>query len=428
MTRALSLLIIFSLIYFFKGITALQPMDSIMEATVVLGFLILAGYNVGELCKLIKLPKITGYMLTGLIFSQNFLNIITPRIIDQLRLVDHFALALIAFAAGRELKLSLIKERAKSIISITLFTVLFCFLSVFLFVYFSSSYFPFLVGLSQRKILVAAILYGVLALSKSPVTTIAIIEETDSRGPFTETILGAVILKDVIVLVVFAFALSLTQGLLLEKNVIQAGFIVPVLWKLFGSLAVGLLIGFIFSFYFRFVRKEPVFFLMVAAFFCTVVAHQLHLEVLLLAMASGFFIENFSTEGECFLSTLKKGAALIYIIFFTIAGASIDISALRQAWFITLLLIAVRLISTAAGVYIGSRLVEDFKIMRTHGWLGFINQAGVALVIAKVIAGTFPEYGNEIMATALGLIFVTDYLGPPLFKLALIKSGEARNV
>lgn len=414
--------------YFFKGITAIQPLNPIMEATVVLGFLILAGYNMGELARIIKLPKITGYMLTGLIFSRNFLNLITPQTIQQLQLVDHLALSLIAFAAGRELKLSLIRERAKSIISITICTVLFCFFSDFLFVYLGSSHFPFLAGLPQKKILVAAILYGVLAMTKSPVTTIAIIEETDSKGPFTETILGAVLLKDVVVLVVFAFALSFTQGLLLGQNLIQAGFILPVIWKLFGSLAVGLCTGFIFSLYFRFVRREPVFFLMVAAFLCALVAQQLHLEVLLLAMASGFFIENFSSEGEYFLSTLKKGAAFIYIIFFTIAGASIDISAIRQVWLITLLLIAVRLVSTACGVYLGSRLVEDFQTIRRYGWLGFINQAGLALVIAKVIAGTFPEYGNEIMATALGLIFVTDYLGPPLFKFSLIKSGEAKNV
>lgn len=431
MTRILSLILIFILMkllqYFNLGIFE----NIAMEATVALGFVILVAYNVGVVFRRIGLPKLTGYMVTGVIFGPYVIGFLSKEVVMQLKLIDNIALSLIAFSAGRELKLRMLKERAKSIFSITFFAMTMDFLAVSLFVFFASSLalrlglFPFLKDMSIQTRMVVALLFGCLSLAKSPVTTIAVIEESNARGHFTETVLGVIILKDILLLIFFAIVLSLAKRIVFSQEAFNLVYFAKISWKLLGSLVVGSAVGVLLSLYIRFIKQELVFFVISAAFLATLIANQLKLDPLLLSMSAGFFIENFSKEGDAFLSAIKKGSTLVYIIFFAMAGAGLNLDTLKDVWFIAVILLIVRGSSTWFGISTGSRMVENFAPMRRYGWTGFINQAGVTLAIATIIENTFPQFGPSIKAIALAMIAITDYIGPPLFRWALIKSGEA---
>ena len=59
----------------------------------------------------------------------------------------------------------------------------------------------------------AAILLGVIMVARSPSAAIAMIDELKAKGRFTQLILGVTVLMDVVVITLFAAALSLSKSL-----------------------------------------------------------------------------------------------------------------------------------------------------------------------------------------------------------------------
>jgi len=387
------------------------------ETTLALGFIILAAYVAGEVLGALRLPKITGYMLTGVAAGPQVLGMIGAEAVSELKLIDGLALSLIAFSAGREMKLELLRRYRRGILSLAFWVTAFEGLGVGCAVWLLSGWWtPLRVSAGLR--LPLALVFGLLAIAKSPITTIAIIEETGMRNRFSRTILGVVLLKDVFLIVLF----SLVSGVLEQFGASEGGAVALLGWKLTGSLVCGLALGGLISLYLRWVRLEPGLFIVLVGFLAAEAAHHLGLEPLLLCMSAGLFIENFSPEGESFLEGLQAGSPLIYTIFFAIAGAHLDLVALGRLWPVVLLLLGLRAGLSFLGVYLGSRLVEDGPFMRRYGWLGLINQAGVTLALALLIEERMPEIGRIATPVALGMIAASDFFAPPAFKWALLKS------
>jgi len=395
-------------------------------AAIALGGLIILAWVMGDLFQRLSLPRITGYMITGLITGPHILRLMNVETVSSLKFIDNLALSLIALHAGHEVKLGLLRRRFKSIVCITFFILLFSLCGVFVFIYFGGSYiFPFLKEAPRKTILVVALLFGLIEVAKSPVTTIAILDETGARGPLAETTLGIVILKDVILIILFGIMMTVC-GRILYPQKAQGGLLGETLWHLFGSLGMGVLIGIIVGFLLK-ITQERMYILVAALALClTLLSLVLHLEVLMVSMTAGFMIQNFTAQGKRFLSGIEAISPITYIIFFPVASASLDISLLRDAWAAAVMILILRKIMVFTGINVGSRLTEDFPAMRKYGWMGFINQSGVTLALALIIGKKFPEFGSHFKAVALGMIVITDFYGPALFKFALFKSGEAR--
>jgi hypothetical protein len=241
--------------------------------------------------------------------------------------------------------------------------------------------------------------------------------------------MGIVVLKDVLLLIGFVVILSAAKLLLIPQESFSTGniFLAKTAWKLLGSIFVGALIGLIIDLYIQHIKIQLTLFVPIVAFFITVVSQQLHLDPLLLSISAGFFIENFSPRGDEFLSAISNSRTLIYIVFFSINGATLDLGILKSVWFISVIILMVRLVSTWSGVYLGNRLSDNDPHMKRYGWMAFINQSRVTLAFAIIIENSFPEFGVYIRPIAIAMIAITDFIGPPLFKYSLIKSGEAKS-
>jgi Kef-type K+ transport system membrane component KefB len=424
MNRILPLGILLGFMYLLGNLPLAARMPPGAATTLALGFIVLAAYIAGEILNTLKFPKITGYMLTGVFFGPQVLGIISNEAVGDLKLIDSIALSLIAFSAGREMKLELLRRFRRSIFSITTWVTMFEACGVGLTVWFLSGWWaPLQVPAGLR--LPLALVFGLLAIAKSPITTIAIIEETDVRNRFSQTILGVVVLKDVLLVVVFSLISGLLQQLSAPGSLNGLEIVLLLGWELIGSLFCGMLLGVLITLYLRWVRLELGIFIVLVAFLATETAHQLGLDPLLLCMMAGMFIENVSPEGDSFLESLKLGSPLIYAVFFAIAGAHLDLLALKQLWLVVMLLLGVRAGLSQLGVFIGSRLVEDEPLIRRFGWLGLINQAGVTLALALLVAERMPEIGRIATPVALGMIAASDFFAPPLFKWALLKSCQS---
>ncbi len=426
MKRIIPLLILMSFMFLISVVGTVSVIPAGVQATFSLGFVILSAYMVGELTYLCGLPKLTGYILIGVISGPQVLKFIPLSAVRDLKLIDSIALSLIAFSAGREMKLELLNTYRRRIISITTAVIICQICGVGLLVWYLSGWWGPLKVASELR-LPLALVFGLLAMAKSPLTTIAIIEETEVRNKFSYTILGIVVLKDIILIILFALLMGLLQYLTNPGALNNSELALALAWKLLGSLVIGIVLGWLISLYLRFINLEQGLFIVLVAFLASEFSHRAGLEPLLLCISAGMFIENFSPQGKSFLESLQKSSPMIYTVFFALAGAHLNLLVLSRLWPVALVLLIARASLSHLGINLGSRLVEDDPFFRKMGWQCMLNQAGVALALAMIIETKMPSVGRIATPVILGMITISDFIGPPLFKRTLLLSASQQD-
>ncbi|MCJ7628606.1 MAG: cation:proton antiporter, partial [Longimicrobiales bacterium] len=315
------------------------------SATLFLGFLLLSSFLAGRAAKAIALPQITGYLVIGIVVGPHVLGILTRDIVEEFRFVNGVALALIALSAGGELRAKSLRERIRGIGLITTFQIVFVFSLVAAAVFLASGAIGLLQGESRGVILAVALLLGLVAVAKSPATTIAIITEEKARGVLTDTVLGVTVLKDVIILVLIAVLIPLSATIV-DPTI---GFSLDAVWRILmgilGSLAAGLGMGWLVTLYLKRIPAYRILFVLGVAFMAAYLGERFHLEYILIAMAAGFYVQNFSRQGRRLLHALEANSLPVYALFFAVAGADLDVTVLRTAWMIATAIIVTRILA-----------------------------------------------------------------------------------
>ncbi len=407
------------------------------RSTMTFGFLLLSAYLIGDVLSRLKLPKITGYILAGLLFGPYLLDLVSAGVIRDLKLIDDLALTFIALAAGGELRLAELRERRASIILTVLFLTVIVFSGVGAFVLAARPLLPFLDGKPAAHLLAVALLVGTFAVARSPSSAIAIISECRARGPFTEMVLGVTVVMDVLVIIVFAAMVSVSQVLVTPGVQMDFRFMTVMALELVGSVLSGLILGWVISLYMRYVRAELLVFILALAFMVTLFSRQfallldhlysipLHLEPMLICVTAGFWVRNFSRDGGLFMESIERSSLPIYVIFFSLTGAALNVGALSETWIIALLLVGVRSLLIWLGAYLGGSLSGDPTLLSRTSGLGFITQAGVSLGLAGIVVRSFPEWGAALSTLIVAIVALNQIIGPITFKYALGRVGEA---
>lgn len=423
MARFLTLIVFIGVIYAVGHLGG--PGTPYGTSTLFLGALLLASYLAGRAARVISLPQITGYLVIGILLGPYVLGILPGEVVVEFRFVNGVALALIAMSAGGELRMSSLQERIRSIGTITALQILFMFFFVALAVFLARGYIDFLEGEPPRVALAVALLFGLVAVAKSPATTIAVITEEKARGVLTDTVLGITVVKDVVILILIALFIPLASTIVDPSGGFDYKVVRDILLDISGSLALGVALGWMATLYLSRVREYRILFVLGVAFLTVFLGEWLHLESILIAMAAGFFVQNFSRQGRRLLHALEANALPIYALFFAIAGADLDISVLKTAWFIATAIILTRVGALWLSTYLGAALVNDPPVLRKHAWMGFLAQAGVTLGIANIVRERFPQWGPEMATIIIAMIAVNQLVGPPAFRWALIRAGES---
>jgi Kef-type K+ transport system membrane component KefB len=149
------------------------------------------------------------------------------------------------------------------------------------------------------------------------------------------------------------------------------------------------------------------------------------MESILIAMSAGFYVQNFSRQGRRLLHALEANSLPIYALFFAVAGADLNITALKTAWVIATAMILARGLALWLSTYLGARMAGDPPVLRQHAWMGFLAQAGVTLGIANIVRERFPVWGVQVAAIIIAMIAVNQLVGPPAFRWALLRAGES---
>lgn len=391
-----------------------------------------------KLFKKVKLPLITGFIVTGVIAGPYVLNLIPEEAIDKLLFINSISLAYIAFAAGSELYLKDLRSRLKSIAWNTFGQFIVTFVLSTIIIYLLSSSISFMADLTQNNKMAISLLMATIFVARSPSSAIAIIHELRAKGPFTQTVMGVTIVKDVLVIILFAICVSISKTLISDQSfdLIILAILILELAVSFGlGFLLGKFIAFILSFSISSQIKAAIILLVGYGIF--VITHiiqelsvrhlgeELFFEPLLICIIGSFMVTNFSKFRPEFQFILTKIGPFIYITFFTLTGIMISIDTLTKVWLIALVLFFVRLIAMIIGAYIGSTLAKDSSLYRKVGWMPYVTQAGVGLGLAIEVSSEFPVWGAEFATIVIAVIVLNQFVGPPLFEWALNKVGES---
>lgn len=398
----------------------------------------LASRQIGKLFPRIRLPLISGYLLAGLLAGPFVLGLMPEASIPALRFLDEISLAFIAFAAGSELYLKDLRSRLRSIgwtaAGLTIVTFHLSGLAVLLL----SDFIPFLRPMPLSHRVGVAALAGAILVARSPSSAIAVVDELRAKGPFTKTMLGVTILMDGIVIVLFAINSSLADALITGLGV-NLLFFVLLATEVASSIAAGVVVGKLLDVILGSHVREPVkaglMLLTGYAVFATAselriyshehFAFEVFLEPLLICMIAGFFVINRSRYRNEFLRILHDVSPFIYVIFFTLTGASLALDTLARAWRLTLVLFGTRLAAIFVGSFSGGVLAGEPMRRNRIAWMGYITQAGVGIGLAKEVAVEFPEWGAAFATTVIAVIIINQIVGPPLLKSAIKRVGES---
>ena len=410
----------------------------LLKSLISFGLIGGAALTNGKLARDLKLPMISGFLITGILAGPSVLGFISSSEVQMLQPVDHVALGMIAINAGSELYLKALNGRWGSILAVMLGLV-FVTLGVGAGVTFLlRDHISFLQGHSAATAAAISILIGTIMIARSPSAAIAIINELSAKGPFTQLILGVTVLMDVVVIILFALALSVAHNLI-EGQAFSQVFIAEVGLELIASLALGLLLAIPIQLILRARRQSwlrPMS-LVGSSCFIFFLADQLHhmhinmwgaslhIEPLIACLTLGVWINNASAQREELDFDLHRLSLLVYLTFFTITGASLKLELLIQMWQVALLLFVIRLIGIGLGAAIGGVIAGEPQEQHRYRWMGFVTQAGVGLGLAQRVASDFPGWGDSFAALMIAVIVINEMVGPLFFKYAITRSGEA---
>jgi len=400
----------------------------------LVGFLIvaIASYQIARVLQKIKFPLITGLIITGIISGSSMLNFIERETLDDLGFLNDIALAIIAFSAGSELYLDDLRSRMKSIKWMVIGQFIITFVLSSSVIYFIAEQIPFMASMPSAAKFGVSILFGTIFVARSPSSAIAVINEMRANGPFTKTVLGVTVVKDVLVIILFAICFSFAKTLI-KGDAINFTFLLVLLFELLISFGLGYLTGKILQIPFALKAKPQLKSILILIIgygiyiFTDFVKfksvawfnHEIILEPLLIAIIGGFVLTNYSKHRIEFSELLHKIGPLIYIIFFTLTGASLSFQTLINVFGIAISLFFLRLITMVFGGYFGVYAAKDNKKYAPIAWMPYLTQAGVALGLATIISHEFPTWGYQFETIVIAIIVINQLIGPPLFKMAL---------
>ncbi len=409
------------------------------SSTLILGFLLLASYCVGFFGEKIGLPRITGYILAGLLLGPYFLDFYGTRSIEDLHFLNSLALAFIAFCAGGELKYTNIRDRLRPLSFMLTGITVVVFMGVTLSVFVMSSMIPFMSEMPFSLKLAIAAIFGVISTARSPSSAIAIISEVRAKGPFTDTVLSVTVAMDVVIIMLFAIVISFCQVLITPESELSMILLLYIMLEIGTTFVLGFLLGKGIIYLIRNLDAELPVIIAVMGFVVIKFCHSLgeyvndvhdislNLEPLLICMAAGFTVQNFSDHGSSFLRSMDNVSVPIYVAFFAITGATINIDILKTGWILGFVVFLVRGMMIYVGTSLSGRLAGDTPKIYKNAWLGFITQAGVSLGLLTEVVRRFPDLGVNVQSILIASITLNQIFGPVAFKYVLHKVGESKN-
>jgi Kef-type K+ transport system membrane component KefB len=307
------------------------------EITLALAILLGAGFLAAKIGQFIRLPSVTGYICVGLLLGPSGFNLITEEaIVGQLGHFTQIALMLIAFGIGEHLELKRLRYTAKNVVFISVADVLSAFavvsLGMFLALFIVKAGSP---SWGTKDYIIVAVLLGTVSMATAPAAILHVMQEIRASGRFTTSLLQIVAVDNGLAIMMFGIAVAVI-GTMVGSGTSVLGGIASSITEIFLSLLMGVATGLLIDLVFRKLKRrgEMLTAGLALLLLCGEGARLLDLSPLLAGMAAGFIIVNRDHRDVRLFRVLNAFKAPIFVLFFTLAGAHLDLSSLAVAgWF-----------------------------------------------------------------------------------------------
>ncbi len=406
----------------------------VTENWLLVGIILLGGHLGGKLAGRVRLPAVVGYLIVGVILGTSFFDIMNPATVKGLGLISDFGLGIVAFLIGTELSRALIKRMGKKLIIILFAESFGAFFMVLGLVWVCAS----LTVSAGAFAIGIALIFAAMAPASAPAGTVAVIHEYKAKGPLTTLLLAIVGLDDALAIMIYAFAAAGAKLILGGKGISFQHLVSGPVIEIIGGITLGGIIGLALTTVSRCTksRGELLTITIGAILLTTGLANAMHLSLILANLTVGMAMVNLSTrEAERTYSAIKQITHPVYILFFVLAGAHLDLHILRKLSILAPVYITGRIVGKMSGAYFGTVVSKVEKTIRNNLGLGLMSQAGVAIGLALMVAREFGGPGSPygangrlIAALTINTIAATtiffEIVGPITTKIGLEKAGE----
>lgn len=406
-------------------------MDS-LGGLLVCGTIIVAGLYAGRLSRYFQLPALIGYMLVGLSLGPHMTDFLTAELLHHLNFLVDLGLGLVAFTIGAELHLKQFRKMGKTLLMIILAETLGAFFIVAASIgYFSGDW-------------ALGILLGAIAAASAPAGTVAVIQECHAQGPLTRTIYAVVGLDDALSVVVFGFALVAAKSIILQSNGHGGDEsllydILKPMSEILGACLLGWAAGRCYVILVRNLKDGGDVLALTIGLICLIcgICEWLHFSLILANMVIGVYLVNSGREGivRRVREKISTVMPLMFILFFALAGAHLDVGLLSMIGLVGLVYIVSRIIGKAGGAWVGGVWGRAPSLIRKNLGIAILSQAGLAVGLALIVHNELSalermgvhaaaEVAAVVLTTITATTVVFEVIGPILTRWALVRAGE----
>ena len=372
------------------------------------------GLLASKVTKKIQLPNVTGYIIIGLIAGPYVLKLLPLEAVEDFAILSDIALGFIAFSIGGEFKLSYLKKVGKSPIIIAIAEALGAVLVV-----------DFILIATGHDVAFSLVL-GAIAAATAPAATLMVVRQYKAKGPLTSTLLPVVAIDDAVALMLFGISVAIAKAINAQGSVSLVGTLLTPLVEIVGALILGAILGVTISFLTKWFtgRGNRISVALSMILIAIGISNLLGVSALLANMMMSAVYVNTSKECPKVFELVDRITPPLFILFFFLSGADLDIRILPSVGFIGVLYIIFRVVGKILGVAIGAKISNASPVVRKYLGFTLIPQAGGAIGLAGSAMTIVPEYGAQIQTVVLCGTVIYELVGPIATKLALIKAGE----
>ena len=405
---------------------ALSVFDqSHLPILLVVGFALFAGTLGARVFQRLRIPQVVGYIVIGLVLGRSGLHFINDQTINRLRLFNFFALGVIGFMIGKELRLEVFRKFGRQFIKILLVEGI----TAFVLVGCLTGGLAWLITGNLANSVAMGLLLGAISSATAPAATVQVLWEYKTRGPLTTATLAIVALDDGLALVLYGIASSIALIVVGQRGGGFFGAMGSTAYHLLGAAVLGAAAGIGLNFLLRIARDrdKALTFILGALGIVIGAAIAVKVDIILAGMTLGVTLANLAPRRsrESF-KMVERFTPPIYVLFFVIAGARLSIDEMPAwMWALAGAYVIGRTAGKFLGANLGARWARASGTVRKYLGLCLLSQAGVAIGLAILASDSFSgQIGSAVIMIVTATTFLVEILGPPCVKVAVKRAGE----
>ena len=388
-----------------------------MNTILCLGIVLVGALVAERIISYLKIPAITSYILLGILLGPYALNVTGGGLIASSELLSNIVLGFIAFHIGKNFSVEHFKRIGKAVLSVSITVTVATLICVTVGIYYVAHQ-PFHI----------ALLFGAISTATAPATTMMVIRQYKARGMFTDVLLGTVAIDDAWGIMIFSVSLAIAQVLQVGQfsEWIIMAVTIKAAAKIFLSVILGSIMAIIASRISGYLkrREDVLTFILGAILINTGVALYFHMSPLLSNMFFGAMLVNIEKTSFKFFESVNSVDWPLYVMFYVLAGANLDIGLIGSLGLIGSVYIISRIIGRIVGAYAGAVIAGTEQSIRRYMGLALMAQAGVAIGLAMMAKASLPHTGGAILNTIIATTVVYEIFGPIAARYALLKAKD----